>query len=135
MEGRLTVTARLDILEAEYQIADLAKEFGTTLRALRFYEQHGLVTPRRDGNRRFYSENDRRRLKLITFARRVDLSLAEIKELLDRYDQEADNSVPIQTILEKLTEHLQVLHDQREHIDWAISRLSRCIPVLQQKIA
>ena len=118
----------------EYSIGDLAEEFGTTPRALRFYEQNGLVTPRREGGTRFYSDDDRRRIKFITFGRRMNLAVCDIKELLDRFDRHRDHRVPIQYTIEKLMQHLQILHDEREHIEWAIARLSRCIPKLQQKI-
>src|SRR5690349_16348535 len=69
-----------------FTIGDLAREFGVTLRALRFYEDKGLLTPQREGLNRLYSRRDRARLKLILMGKRVGFSLVEIKEMLDLYD-------------------------------------------------
>lgn len=126
---------RREAKQKEYGIGDMAAEFGMTHRALRFYEDKGLVLPRREGSARYYSEDDRRRLKFITLGRRMDLALSEIKELLEHFDLYGEHPIPIQTTIEKLKQHLQALQDERAQLDWAITKLSRCIPVLQRKIA
>ncbi len=69
-----------------YTISQLAREFEVTPRALRFYEDKGLLTPRRDGMNRVYSHRDRARLQLILRGKRVGFSLAEIREMIDLYD-------------------------------------------------
>ena len=69
-----------------YTITDLAEEFGVTARALRFYEDRGLLSPARDGLNRVYSYRDRGRLQLILRGKRVGFSLAEIREMIDLYD-------------------------------------------------
>ncbi|MDZ7810924.1 MAG: MerR family DNA-binding transcriptional regulator [Arhodomonas sp.] len=69
-----------------YTISELAREFAITTRAIRFYENRGLLTPRREGQRRVYSRRDRTRLKLTLRGKRLGMTLAEIKEVFDLYD-------------------------------------------------
>src|SRR5947208_7558826 len=71
---------------ATFSISDLAREFALTTRAIRFYEDCGLVTPRRNGRARIYGERERVRIKLILRGKRLGLALAEIRELLDLYE-------------------------------------------------
>src|SRR5438045_1294346 len=71
---------------ATFTISDLAREFALTTRAIRFYEDCGLVAPRRNGRARVYGERERVRIKLILRGKRLGLSLAEIGELLDLYE-------------------------------------------------
>ena len=78
-----------------YGIAELAREFDITTRTVRFYEDKGLLSPERDGQRRIYGPRDRVRLKLIMRGKRLGLSLEEIGELMDLYD--ADPSEVTQT--------------------------------------
>src|SRR6266852_3999653 len=74
-----------------YSIADLAREFDVTHRAIRFYEDEGLLSPGRDGTRRVYSKRDWVRLKLILRGKRLGFSLAEIREMLELYDSAPDD--------------------------------------------
>ena len=83
-----------------YTISQLAREFEVTPRALRFYEDKGLLTPRREGMNRVYSHRDRGKLQLILRGKRVGLSLIEIKEILDLY--KVDQRAQAQTALKKL---------------------------------
>jgi DNA-binding transcriptional MerR regulator len=85
--------------ERTYTISQLAREFEVTPRALRFYEDKGLLTPRRDGMNRVYSHRDRAKLQLILRGKRVGLSLIEIKEILDLY--KVDQRAQAQTALKK----------------------------------
>ena len=73
-------------MDKTYGIAELAGEFGVTTRTVRFYEDKGLLSPARDGQRRIYSPRDRVRLRLIMRGKRLGLSLEEIGELIDLYD-------------------------------------------------
>ena len=73
-----------------FTIGDLAREFDVTLRAIRFYEDEGLLAPRREGSRRVYSKRDRVRLKLILRGKRLGFSLAEVREMLELYDSAPD---------------------------------------------
>lgn len=92
-----------------YTISDLAREFALTTRAIRFYEDEGLLAPRRSGRSRIYGERERVRIKLILRGKRLGLSLQEIRELLDLYD--ADRSERPQ-----LVKFLQVLSDRRTRL-------------------
>jgi len=69
--------------QREFSITDLAKEFGTTLRALRFYESRGLLTPLREGRKRIFSRADRDRLALILKGKKLGFTLAEISEMIE----------------------------------------------------
>jgi DNA-binding transcriptional MerR regulator len=69
-----------------FSITDLAREFAVTNRAIRFYEDEGLISPDRDGQRRVYNQRDRIRLMLILRGRRLGFSLKEIREIIDLYD-------------------------------------------------
>ena len=78
--------------ETTYSITELAREFQMTPRAIRYYEDHGLLAPERKGMQRVYSKRDRTRLKLTLRGKRLGLSLAEIRELINMYDTTADES-------------------------------------------
>jgi DNA-binding transcriptional MerR regulator len=104
-----------------YTISELAREFECTPRALRFYEDKGLLTPRRDGMNRVYLHRDRARLQLILRGKRVGLSLIEIKEILDLY--KVDQRAQAQTALKKSKARIVALEAQREDIDAAIDML------------
>ena len=104
-----------------YSISELAREFAVTPRALRFYEDKGLLTPRREGLNRVYSHRDRGRLQIILRGKRVGLSLIEIKEILDLY--KVDQRVQAQTMLKSCKARVDALKQQREDVDAAIDML------------
>src|SRR5205807_1656319 len=79
---------------AEFSISELAREFDVTPRAIRFYEDQGLLAPRRAGQRRIYTPRDRTRLKLTLRGKRLGLTLAEIRELIDMYEPGRDERPP-----------------------------------------
>ena len=98
-----------------YVISDLAKEFDLTTRAMRFYEDVGLLQPERTGpggRSRSYSARDRTRLKLTLRAKRLGLSLSEAKEIIDLYDSPRDTNVQLQKFLNVLEQHRRQLEDQ-----------------------
>lgn len=107
--------------ERTFTISQLAREYNVTPRALRFYEDKGLLTPRRDGLNRVYSHRDRARLQLILRGKRVGLSLIEIKEILDLY--KIDQRAQAQTALKRFKARVVALEAQREDIDAAIEAL------------
>jgi DNA-binding transcriptional MerR regulator len=78
--------SRAPLPEPTYSIAQLAAEFGVTARAIRFYEDEGLIQPARQGMRRIYSKADRARLTWILRAKRVGFSIADIREMITLYD-------------------------------------------------
>ncbi len=104
-----------------YTISQLAREFEVTPRALRFYEDKGLLSPRRDGMNRVYSHRDRGRLQMILRGKRVGLSLIEIKEILDLY--KVDQRAQAQTMLKRFKARVVALEAQREDVDAAIEML------------
>ena len=107
------------------RIGDLADQFGITLRALRFYEDKGLITPQRSGTTRLYSYRDRARLKLILLGRKVGFSLREVKQLLDLYNPSEANATQLRATLEKTAKQQDKLIAQRDAIDEAISELHK----------
>lgn len=102
--------------ETTYTITELAREFDLTPRAIRYYEDQGLIMPRRAGVQRIYSKRDRTRLKLTLRGRRLGLSLAEIRELIDMYDT-ATESTQLNRLLEVLADRRARLEQQREDIE------------------
>lgn len=102
-------------MSTSYTISDLAKEFDLTTRAIRFYEDMGLLTPKREGvggRSRVYSARDRTRLKLTLRAKRLGLSLTEAKDIIDLYDSPRDTGVQLQKFLSVLSTHKQELEEQ-----------------------
>lgn len=98
-----------------YTISDLAREFDLTTRAIRFYEDMGLLTPERSGpggRNRVYSNRDRTRLKLTLRAKRLGLSLTEAKDIIDMYDSPRDTGPQLRKFLTVLAQHRQQLEDQ-----------------------
>lgn len=116
--------------ERTYTISQLAREFEVTPRALRFYEDKGLLMPRRDGLNRVYSHRDRAKLQLILRGKRVGLSLIEIKEILDLY--KVDQRAQAQTALKKYKARIVALEAQREDVDAAIEILADSIGKLEK---
>ena len=98
-----------------YSISDLAKEFDLTTRAIRFYEDMGLLQPERAGaagRNRVYSARDRTRLRLTLRAKRLGLSLTEAKEIIDLYDSPRDTGVQLRKFLDVLGVHRKQLEEQ-----------------------
>ena len=98
-----------------YTISDLAKEFDLTTRAMRFYEDMGLLRPERSGpggRSRVYSTRDRTRLRLTLRAKRLGLSLSEARELIDMYDSPRDTGPQLKKFLAILAQHRKQLEEQ-----------------------
>lgn len=118
-----------------YTIRQLCQEFGCTPRALRFYEDKGLLSPARDGLNRIYSHKDRGRLQLILRGKRVGLPLAEIREMLDLYDLGDGGVQQAAKSLRKFQKQLVALERQRADIDGAIAQLKDGIALLERRLA
>ena len=103
-------------MTSRYTISDLAEQFDITPRTIRFYEDQGLLAPERDGTRRIYRERDRVRLRLVLRAKRLGFSLAEIRETLDLYDSESGEEAQFRYVLQVISKHRAVLHQQQEDI-------------------
>ncbi|MEN9432449.1 MAG: hypothetical protein RLZZ422_38 [Pseudomonadota bacterium] len=118
-----------------YSISELAKEYDVTPRAIRLYEELGLLSPVREGSKRIYSDRDRVRLRLVLRAKRIGISLAEAKELFDLYDSNQANTPAehdrsgevkqLQYLLSKLEERLESLRRQRYDVDMSIAEIER----------
>jgi DNA-binding transcriptional MerR regulator len=122
-------------LARTYTISQLCKEFRCTPRALRFYEDKGLLAPDRDGLNRVYSYKDRARLQLILRGKRVGLPLAEIREMLDLYELGDGGVQQAAKSLRKFREHVQALEQQRSDIDKSIEELNEAIASLERRLA
>jgi DNA-binding transcriptional MerR regulator len=102
-------------MSVQYTISDLAKEFDLTTRAIRFYEDMGLLSPKREGvggRSRVYTARDRTRLKLTLRAKRLGLSLTEAKDIIDLYDSPRDTGVQLEKFLSVLATHRRELEEQ-----------------------
>jgi DNA-binding transcriptional MerR regulator len=107
----------------EFSISDLAREFDVTPRAIRFYEDQGLISPRREGQRRVYTPRDKTRLKLTLRGKRLGLSLSEIKELIDMYEPGRDERPQLERFLAVLESHKSGLLQQRADIEAQLSEI------------
>lgn len=116
--------------QTSFTIGDLAREFGVTLRTLRFYEDKGLLNPTRDGTNRIYSRRDRGRLKLVLMGKKVGFSLTEIKEMLELYDLKDGQVQQMQLALKKFNEQIGILEAQKIEIEKALDELRRTVHVV-----
>ena len=112
-------------MSATLTIGELAREFDLTTRAIRFYEDCGLITPQRIGRNRVYTARDRTRLKLTLRGKRLGLALSEIKQLVDLYDSPSDTAPQLQAFLAVLAEHRRLLERQREDIDATLQDITQ----------
>ena len=110
--------------EAHYSISQLAAEFALTTRAIRFYEDEGLLAPRRAGQSRIYGERERTRVKLILRGKRLGLALAEIREILDLYDSREGDRRQLARFIEALEHRRRQLELQRGDIDALLDEIA-----------
>lgn len=107
-----------------YSIGELAKEFDITTRSIRFYEDEGLLSPRRQGQQRIYTNKDRVRLKLILRGKRLGFSLAETRRLFELYDADNSSAAQLEKVLELVSEKKHSLKQQMEDINVLLTELS-----------
>ncbi len=106
-----------------YSISELAREFDVTPRAIRFYEDEGLLNPRREGSRRIYSKRDFVRLKLVLRGKRLGLSLAQVREMFDLYDSARDERPQLEKFLAALAARRVQLEHQRGEIEEELAEI------------
>ncbi len=120
-----------DRIARTYTITQLCDEFGVTARALRFYEDEGLIAPQRQGLSRIYSWRDRARLAWILRGKRVGFSLSEIREMLDLYDLGDQRQTQRRVTIERCRQRIETLRRQKDDIDATIAELQRFIAMVE----
>ena len=122
-----------------YTISELAAEFGVTPRAIRFYEDQGLLAPKRigaNGHQRVYAVRDRTRLKLTLRGKRLGLTLSQIAELVHMYDSPKDTSAQLTRFLDVLSQHRLSLEQQMEDLKLTLSEIAaheaHCLDLLRK---
>ena len=118
-----------------YSISDLAQEFNLTTRAIRFYEDEGLLQPGRNGRRRVYSVRDRVRLKLILRGKRLGFSLSDVRDIIEMYDLDAGETGQLRYFLNQIQERREALKQQRSDIDLTLRELDEIESQCQGRLA
>src|SRR3989449_3932918 len=131
---KMTAHPIMETERAEFSISELAREFDVTPRAIRFYEDQGLLAPRRDGQRRIYTPRDRTRLKLTLRGKRLGLTLAEIRELIDMYEPGRDERPQLERFLAVLESHKASLIQQRADIEAQLSEIQTFEKLVRKQI-
>ncbi|MBW6493468.1 MAG: MerR family DNA-binding transcriptional regulator [Burkholderiaceae bacterium] len=112
---------------ATFSISELAREFNVTPRTMRFYEDQGLIAPQRTGaggKQRVYTVRDRTRLKLTLRGKRLGLSLAEVRSLIDMYESPADTAPQLGRFLEVLEHHRSALERQLADLQLTLAEIA-----------
>lgn len=109
--------------ERRYSIGDLAREFGVSLRTLRFYEDRGLLTPQREGTSRIYAARDKVRLQMILKGKQLGFTLSEVRDLIGKSSPEGNAPTDLALKPEQIVAQIAHLERQRSDIDDAISEL------------
>ena len=124
----------------EYSIKNLAEQFGISARALRFYEDKGLLSPGRRGQTRIYSERDKTRLLLTLRGKRLGFSLEECKEIIEMYDpSQSNDSHQLLRLCQKITEHRSALLEKMEDMEATLKLMDeverKCLEKLLKNVA
>ena len=137
--ARLAAPVSALAAQRTHTVTEIATEFDVTARAIRLYEDVGLLTPARAGRNRVYTQRDRTRLKLTLRGKRFGLSLLEIKQLVDMYDSPSDTAQQLTAFRGVLGQHRQLLKQQREDIEITLAEIAqheaRCRTPLTSQVA
>ncbi len=119
-----------------YTISELSAQFGVTTRAIRFYEDKGLLSPTRNGRNRVYKKRDRTRLKLVLRGKRLGFTLDETREIIDMYDGHLSGErQQLLRMCEKISESRQVLSQQLDYIKLSLEEMDRIEANCTQQLA
>jgi len=121
-------------IQETFTITELSREFKVTARAIRFYEDKGLISPTRNGQQRVFSPRDRARLRLILQGKRVGFSLSEIGEMLDLYDLGDRRETQWRHSREKFEKQIVDLEQQREDIEGALTELKKGVEYIDMRL-
>ena len=111
------------IVDRFYTVPELAETLGVTPRSIRFYEQKGLVAPKRAGTTRIYTRQDRARMLIILRGKRLGFTLKEIADYLDLYGADPTQAEQIRMLLTRVRERIEALEDQRQALDVTLDEL------------
>lgn len=119
-----------------WTISELSQEFGVTPRTLRFYEDHQILSPIREGQKRIYTHRDRTRLKLALRGKRLGFHLSEIRSLIDMYDGPGSTTSQLENYLEALRKHKQILLQQKADLEKTLHEIDyqekQCLELLKK---
>ena len=118
-----------------YSVTELANDLGVTPRALRFYEDKGLIAPQRAGTTRVYTRRDRGRLMLILRGKRLGFTLSEVREWLDLYEVDPDQASQVAHLRDKVRTRIDALEQQREDLDATLSELREILEQVDRHLA
>ncbi len=118
-----------------YSVTELANDLGVTPRALRFYEDKGLIAPQRAGNTRVYTHRDRGRLMLILRGKRLGFTLREVREWLDLYEVDPDQSAQMIRLKDKVRKRIDALEQQRDDLDATLEELREILDQVEGRLA
>ncbi len=118
-----------------YSVTELANDLGVTPRALRFYEDKGLIAPQRAGNTRVYTHRDRGRLMLILRGKRLGFTLREVREWLELYEVDPDQSTRITHLKDKVRKRIEALEQQRGDLDATLGELREILGQVERRLA
>lgn len=113
----------MDSQKHSYSISALAREFDISTRTIRFYEERGFISPRRDGQRRIYSAGDRARIKLLLRGKRIGMSLDESMEIITMYDPRRGDAAQLDLLLGRIAKRREALQQQQRDLATMLSAL------------
>ena len=118
-----------------YTISELAREFGVTTRTIRFYEEKGLITPLREGQKRLFTPADRVRIKLILRGKRIGMTLQECVDFIDMYDPEHNNEDQLHSLVNDVKKRRERLLQQKRDIDAMLAGLEEVQSLCEASLA